>query len=166
MHFFFVTNAVLSVDGECLYLEDSFRDIIETPNTRNVMIKLHTACVDLYNTQLPLKPLERDLRLSRQTMRNEIEYHTLFIPKRPQLNLKDVRMISVDPVIQSPANETPAEIIPAKPEIEETKEEKIDKISFIIEDDAVLDGIADSIKDFITDKTERNELKEKAKICL
>lgn len=160
--FFFVTNAVLSVDGECLYLEDSFRDIIEHQIPENVMIKLHTACVDLYNTQLPLKPLERDLRLSRQTMRNEIEYHTLFIPKRPQLNLKDVRMISVDPVIQSPANETPAEIIPAKPEIEETKEEKIDKISFIIEDDAVLDGIADSIKDFITDKTERNELKEKS----
>lgn len=79
--FFFVTNSILSVDGECLYLDETFRDIIEHQIPENVMIKLHSACIDLYNTQLPLKPLERDLMLSRQTMRNEIEYHSLFIPK-------------------------------------------------------------------------------------
>lgn len=159
--FFFVSNSILRVDGECLYIDDSFREIIENQIPENVMVKLHTACVDLYNTQLPLKPLERDLRLSRQTMRNEIEYHTLFIPKKPQLNLKDVRTITIDPVIQAPVQEVQPEEVKTPP-VEETKEEKINKISFIIEDDAVLDGIADSIKDFITDKTERNELEEKS----
>ena len=77
--YFDVADYAQNLDGQYLVY---FRDIIEHQIPENVMIKLHTACVDLYNTQLPLKPLERDLRLSRQTMRNEIEYHTLFIPKK------------------------------------------------------------------------------------
>ena len=82
---FFVQNSLLSVAGECLYLKDTLRVVMENQIPENVMIKLHTACIDLYNTQLPLKPLERDLMLSRQTMRNEIEYHSMFIPKKPVL---------------------------------------------------------------------------------
>ena len=97
---FFVTNSLLSVDGESLYLKDFFREIIEHQIPDNVMIKLHSACVDLYNTQLPLKPLERDLRLSRQTMRNEIEYHSMFIPKKPNLNPQNVQVIDVNPVVE------------------------------------------------------------------
>lgn len=169
---FFVTNSILSVDGECLYLDEAFRDIIEHQIPENVMIKLHSACVDLYNTQLPLKPLERDLMLSRQTMRNEIEYHSLFIPKKPELNMKDVRLISVDPMVETSPN-TPAvevqkeetstiEPTPGTQQQEETKEDKINKISFIIEDESVLDNIADSIKGFIDDKTKQNELEEKS----
>lgn len=167
--FFFVTNSILSVDGECLYLDDSYRDIIENQIPENVMIKLHSACVDLYNTQLPLKPLERDLRLSRQTMRNEIEYHSLFIPKKPVLNLKDVRMVTVEPVAETAQEEpvveitAPVEQVQNEQEKEESKEEKINKISFIIDDEAV-DNIADSIKDFIVDKTQQNELEEKSEM--
>lgn len=160
--FFFVTNSILSVDGEFLYLQESFRDIIEHQIPENVMVKLHSACIDLYNTQLPLKPLERDLRLSRQTMRNEIEYHTLFIPKRPTLNLQDVRIIDVNPVVEAPIEVSAAPTVENAAVKEETKEEKINKISFIIDDEAVLDGIADSINGFITDKIQRNELEEQS----
>ncbi len=170
--FFFVSNSILSVDGECLYLDEAFREIIEHQIPENVMIKLHSACVDLYNTQLPLKPLERDLMLSRQTMRNEIEYHSLFIPKKPELNMKDVRLITVDPMVETSKN-TPAvevqkeetsttESTPAPQPQEETKEDKINKISFIIDDESVLDNIADSIKGFVDDKTKQNELEEKS----
>ncbi len=73
--YFFVQNYLLNVDGESLYIKDYYREIIEQQIQQSVMVKLHKACVELYETQLPLKPLERDLRLSRQTMRNEIDYH-------------------------------------------------------------------------------------------
>ena len=130
--FFFVTNSILSVDGEFLYLQESFRDVIEHQIPENVMVKLHSACIDLYNTQLPLKPLERDLRLSRQTMRNEIEYHTLFIPKRPVLNLQDVRIIDVNPVVEAPIEIAPASSVEKAEVKEETKEEKLIKSALLL----------------------------------
>ena len=160
--FFFVTNSVLSVDGECLYLQDCFREIIDHQIPENVQVKLHSACVDLYNTQLPLKPLERDLKLSRQTMRNEIEYHSLFIPKKPVLNLKNVQVIDVNPAVEVVSETVPVAVENNIPEKEESKEEKINKISFIIEDEAILDGIADSIKDFVTEKIEQTQIVEKS----
>lgn len=163
---FFVTNSLLSVDGESLYLKDFFREIIEHQIPDNVMIKLHSACVDLYNTQLPLKPLERDLRLSRQTMRNEIEYHSMFIPKKPNLNPQNIQVIDVNPVVEM----TPQTVQEIEKEVveketaqisaphEETKEEKLDKISFIIDDEDMLNNIADSIKDFVSEKIETNKI--------
>ncbi len=160
---FFVQNAILSVDGQCLYLKDIYREVIENQIPENVMIKIHTACIDLYNTQLPLKPLERDLMLSRQTMRNEIEYHSMFIPKKPVINPNVVQPLLVEPSVILPVK---LELQPEpvaheqKPVEEETKEEKINKISFIIEDDAVLDNIADSIKDFIVTTAQDSKLKE------
>jgi len=156
---FFIANSLLSVEGECLYLKDCFREVIESRIPDNVRIKLHSACIDLYNTQLPLKPMERDLMLSRQTMRNEIEYHSMFIPKKPVLT----RPVNIAPApvvqeIQPSAIEQIPQPEPVVPK-EETIEEKIDKISFIIEDEGMLDDIADSIKDFIdtSDKTAKLE---------
>lgn len=160
--FFFVANALLCVEGECLYLEEAYRDVIENQIPENVMVKLHSACIDLYNTQLPLKPLERDLRLSRQTMRNEIEYHTMFIPKKPVLNLQDFRVITPDIRITESETAVKKEEAVVNPEHEETKEEKINKISFIIDEEAI-GNIADSIKDFISDKAEIDEIKEQSR---
>ena len=160
---FFISNSILSVDGECLYLRDSFRDIVEHQIPENVMVKLHSACVDLYNTQLPLKPLERDLCLSRQTMRNEIEYHSMFIPKKPVLNSSKTQFIEVNPAVEVVPETIPvpkSENLDSQTEHEETKEEKINKISFIIEDEAVLDGIADSIKDFISEQVQTTQFEE------
>lgn len=154
---FFLQNSILSCDGECLYLKDIFREVLENQIPENVMVKLHSACIDLYNTQLPLKPLERDLMLSRQTMRNEIEYHSMFIPKKPVVNPKAVQPLLVEPVASSPVAEPVVE--PAVVE-EVSKEEKIDKISFIIDDESVLDGIANSINDFIVTTTQDSKLKQ------
>ncbi len=161
---FFVANSLLAVDGECLYLKDCFREVLENQIPENVMIKLHSACIDLYNTQLPLKPLERDLMLSRQTMRNEIDYHSMFIPKKPVFTTPvNVQTPAPTPVEALPAPETPT----PEPETIETKEEKINKISFIIEDEGVLDNIADSIKDFIITTASDTKLeKESAQMNL
>lgn len=154
---FFLQNSILSCDGECLYLKDIFREVLENQIPENVMIKLHSACIDLYNTQLPLKPLERDLMLSRQTMRNEIEYHSMFIPKKPVVNPKAVQPLLVEPVAPMAVAEPVVEPVVVE---EESKEEKIDKISFIIEDESVLDGIANSINDFIVTTTQDSKLKQ------
>lgn len=157
---FFINNSILSYDGASLYLKEEFRDIIELRIPDNVRIKLHKACIDLYNTQLPLKPSERDLLLSRQTMRHEIEYHEMFIPYQPDLsNAVEIVADMPKPVIEN--NPEAAEQTEIKPENPvETKEEKINKISFIIEDETLLDGIADSIKGFINKEIETTKIEQ------
>lgn len=156
--YFFVQNYLLSVDGENLYLKDFFREIIEQQIQQSVMLKLHKACVDLYETQLPLKPLERDLRLSRQTMRNEIDYHSLFIPQKPQQvqNFAPNLAQFVQPL--TPKQQTPEQIPVSAPAKEETKEEKIEKINFIFEDESILDNIASSINNFIQETVSNKEI--------
>ena len=147
---FFLNNNVLSSFGEYLYLPDYYKTIAENSISESVAIKLHQGCVDLYNTQLPLKPLERDLLVSRQTMRNEIEYHSMFIPKKA-FNIKAEPIAELDAVLE---NKT--EVFES---VVEQKEEKIKKMSFIFDDDntGVLDKIADSIKDFMTYSDKRIE---------
>lgn len=82
---YFTDNLVLTREGSMIYLQDYYKVIAENSIAENIAVKIHKNCVELYNTQLPLKPLERDLLISRQTMRKEIEYHSLFIPKKPVL---------------------------------------------------------------------------------
>lgn len=156
--YFFVQNYLLSVDGENLYLKDFFREIIEQQIQQSVMLKLHKACVDLYETQLPLKPLERDLRLSRQTMRNEIDYHLLFIPQRPQQiqNFAPNLAQFVQPL--TPQKQESEQISVSAPVKEETKEEKIEKINFIFDDESILDNIAFSINNFIQETVSSKEI--------
>lgn len=57
------------------YLKDYVKnEYIKTINTET-KIKVHEYLINLYNSELPLKPFERELFLSRQTMRQEILYH-------------------------------------------------------------------------------------------
>jgi len=146
---FFLNNSVLAKNGEYLYLPDYFKIISENSISEGVSVKIHQGCVDLYNTQLPLKPLERDLVISRQTMRNEIEFHSIFIPKKPQIKKQDV--IESKEVVVLAEEVQPVAITVAD------KDEQIKKMSFIFEDDntGVLDKIADSIKDFLTSSDNR-----------
>lgn len=160
---FFIQNSILSIDNDSIYLKDYYREIIERQIQDSVMIKIHKSCVDLYETQLPLKPLERDLRLSRQTMRNEIEYHSLFIPKKIEIPTTQPLMVTqiaqVAPIKQKidKSNEQ-QQIVSNEQIVEETKEEKFEKINFIFEDEQILDNIANSINSYITEKIERKEL--------
>ena len=150
---FFVQNSVLASEGESIYLPDYYREIIEHQIQDNVMIKLHKSCIQLYEAQLPLKPMERDLRLSRQTMRNEIDYHNLFVPQRPKIQpIVDLRIPGTFIKKEEPVEEQVSVVQ------DDDKEEKIENINFIIEDGAVLDDIAGSIKDFVSDKAQINEL--------
>lgn len=64
-----------------IYVNNLFKTYIEEIMPIGIKQKLHEYIINLYETQLPLKPFERNLLISRQTMRNEIEYHKIFAPK-------------------------------------------------------------------------------------
>lgn len=161
---YFIQNAILSYEGNSIYLKEDLREIIENQIPANVMIKLHRACIDLYNTQLPLKPAERDLLLSRQTMRNEIEYHSMFLPKRPVILPKPVKKELPEVAKTSQVENIPIQVSDDTKvtAVEETKEDKINKISFIIEDEAMLDNIAESINSFITTTAQTTQLEKES----
>ena len=144
----FLDNMILNRDKNMIYLQDYYKAISENSIPESVSVKLHRACVDLYNTQLPLKPFERDLLISRQTMRSEIEYHSMFIPQKPMINPVNNATIS--------SVEYSAEGISALPEKKEepqSNEEKLKNISFIFESEEneqkIMSEIADSINKFI-----------------
>ena len=120
---FFEDYLLIAQENQMIYLPDYYKIIAENSIAENIALKIHKSCVDLYETQLPLKPLERDLLISRQTMRSEIEYHSLFIPKKPIMMHK--------PVTEPQFIETKVpEQLMLPPQNKQEKDEQIKKISF------------------------------------
>lgn len=155
---YFVDNLVLTREGAMIYLQDYYKTIAENSIAENIAIKIHKSCTELYNTQLPLKPLERDLLISRQTMRKEMEFHSLFIPKKPVLKMKAV------PEVKFIEQSVPKTIAaPTKQE----KEEEIKKISFVFESEenemAIMNKIACSINKFVDVSDRKNKALEEIK---
>ncbi len=145
---FFIEKKIISAQGEQIYLEDYFKDIFENSIPENIAVKLHKSCVELYESQLPLKPFERNLLISRKTMRSEIEYHSMFIPKKPMLEQKQA-------VVEQQAQ------VETKP-----VENKVENLSFIFETEEsgdILEKIAGSITDYITISDERVKEREEIK---
>ena len=136
----FIETMILSKDENMIYLKDYYKSIAENSIPDNVALKLHRSCVELYNTQLPLKPMERDLLISRATMRSEIEYHSMFLPKKPVIKPKHVLEHAEPSNIEEPVE------IPQKKDIS--------SIRFIFESEeeefSIMNKIADSINEFIT----------------
>ena len=77
-----LSNKILTKENNQIYVQDYFKEQVNVAIPQNVALKLHQKIIDIYEAQLPLKPMERTILLSRQTMRKEIEYHTLFLPKK------------------------------------------------------------------------------------
>ncbi|MBE7705266.1 MAG: hypothetical protein E7Z90_05590 [Cyanobacteria bacterium SIG29] len=72
---FLLQKHVLAEKFGKYYLKDYLKnEFIKSINLES-KIKVHKFMVELYETELPLKPFERQLFLSRQTMRQEIAYH-------------------------------------------------------------------------------------------
>lgn len=136
----FIETLVLSADENMLYLKDYYKKIAENSIPDNVATRIHKSCVELYNTQLPLKPMERNLLISRATMRSEIEYHSMFLPKKTVLKQKPESTIPEQP-------STP--VVTQEPETKDIK-----NIRFIFDSEEeeadIMGKIADSINEFIT----------------
>ena len=150
----FIEACILALDGETIYLKDYYKVIAENSIPDNVAVKIHKSCVDLYNTQLPLKPMERNLLISRATMRSEIEYHTMFLPKKPAIKPKYI-------IENGLRIDQPQELPPQEPE----EQKDIKNISFIFdseeEESSIMNQIADSINEFITFTDEQLKAIEK-----
>ena len=158
----FIDNFLICKEKNMIYLQDYYKNISQNSIPENVNVKLHKSCVELYSTQLPLKPFERDLLISRQTMRSEIEYHTLFLPQKPLL-MKQMETAAIEAIEYAATSTQNYESIPEaeelvpQPDIQiikpESKEEKIKKISFIFETEdeekEIMNGIANSINQYI-----------------
>lgn len=80
-----VENLIITTEDSKIFVQDYFKEEADSLSSPGFLQKVHQYIIDLYSTQLPLKPLERDICVSRQTMRKEIEYHNFFLPKKPKL---------------------------------------------------------------------------------
>lgn len=81
---FLIENLIITKDGCLFYVPDYIKEQVDYSSATNIAQRIRQYIIDLYLTQLPLRPMERDVCVSRQTMRKEIEHHTLFLPKRPK----------------------------------------------------------------------------------
>lgn len=88
---FLINNLIIIQENSQLYVQDYLTEEIDESTPVHILQKIRQYIIDLYLSQLPLKPLERNICISRQTMRKEIEYHKLFLPKKPK-NIDNVTM--------------------------------------------------------------------------
>ncbi len=79
-----IDNLLIIRDDSQIYIRDYLKEEIGDVISSHILQRIRQYIIDLYLTQLPLKPLERNICISRQTMRKEIEYHKLFLPKKPK----------------------------------------------------------------------------------
>ena len=119
-------NKILTRENNQIYVQDYFKEQVDVTIPQNVAVKIHQNIIDIYEAQLPLKPLERTILLSRQTMRKEIEYHSLFLPKKinpadiAQNTLgfvsytKDKSLDVKQPTIQQQPTQTPTSNTPSQ----------------------------------------------------
>lgn len=89
---FMINNFIIIEDDSELYVGDFLKELADELIAPQLAQKIRQYIVDLYQTQLPLKPFGRDICISRQTMRKEIEYHQIFLPKKP----KNIDIAGVD----------------------------------------------------------------------
>ncbi len=154
---YFADNLILIKENSLIYLQDYYKVIAENSIAENIAQKIHKSCVELYETQLPLKPLERDLLLSRQTMRKEIEFHSLFIPKKPAIAQKNI--------LEQQFIET--KIAEQIPQTKSEKDEQIKKISFVFESEAdemaIMNKIATSIHKFVDISDKKHKMLDEMK---
>lgn len=66
---------LLCREGNNIYLKDYVKDTVKTTLNAQTTYDIHNYLHDLYESQLPKKPAERDLTISRGTMRRESSYH-------------------------------------------------------------------------------------------
>lgn len=158
----FASNYLIEIEHGNIYLKDYYKDITETEIPDNVLVKLHRACVELYEMQLPRKPEERDLLISRRTIRQEIEYHKLFLPKKVEhsnsVEVYNAQALMVKP-IEKPQTEKIVEKEKTLPQTLPPKKELKDLL-FVFdeaEENNLLSGIANSINEFMAEAQAKEE---------
>lgn len=129
---FLIDNLIIIEDKSQLYVQDYIKEQADEAISSHVAQKIHQYIIDLYNTQLPLRPSKRDICVSRQTMRKEIEYHQFFLPRRPRNREKapvDIDYLSYSKIIdfgkEKNEPEAKTENKKSKPQIDLTQRKNI-----------------------------------------
>ena len=78
---YMIEKGVLAREYGVVFLKNSLKKYLQNSVAHFEKIKYHTMWRDFYTSQLPLKPNERAVLISRDTMRAQIEYHSSFIIK-------------------------------------------------------------------------------------
>lgn len=118
---FMIDNFIIIEDDSQLYVNDFLKEQADESIAPQVALKIRQYIVDLYQTQLPLKPFGRDICISRQTMRKEIEYHQIFLPKKPK-NI-DVAGVDINYLSYSHVNDFDS-VLKAEEQKQEEEKEK------------------------------------------
>lgn len=72
-------KGIISSEYGVVFLKNSLKKYLQSTVAHFEKIKYHTLWRDFYTSQLPLKPNERAMLISRDTMRAQIEYHSSFV---------------------------------------------------------------------------------------
>ena len=93
---YMLEKGLLSNEYGFIYIKDYFKKYLQKTVEHFEKIKIHALWRDFYSSQLPLKPADRAVLISRNTMRAQIEYHGSFVIKqRPQdSGTQDVSLMS------------------------------------------------------------------------
>lgn len=84
---------LLCREGSAIYLKDYVKNTVVPAINLQTQKSIHDYLYELYEAQLPKKPSERDLIISRRTMRSESAYHkeaadNTVVKNQPQQNVK------------------------------------------------------------------------------
>ncbi len=77
-----------------LYVKDYFKRELEKEIEQFDTIKIHGFLEKFYNNMLPKKPLEREIPISRSTMRREKEYHSKFVDSYQLTKMRSEHSVS------------------------------------------------------------------------
>ena len=162
----FAINGLIEIEQGHIYLKSYYRNILDVEIPDNIKVKLHRSCMELYEMQLPLKPDERALLISRRTLRQEIEYHKTFLPKQ-FISKNNVEIINGQVVfVQQEPTQTKDKLQQAPEEKTlytnedketlniPTKPKRLQDLLFVFEEEEenlLLDNISDSITQFLKD---------------
>ncbi|MBO7671899.1 tetratricopeptide repeat protein [bacterium] len=147
-------NMIIEIDHGNIYLKDYYKDMSGAEIPQNILNKIHKSCIELYELQLPRKPDDRDLLISRKTIRQEIEYHRIFVPKKYEPGTNSLAIYNSQPIIvksQQLAQEQP-ENKPETPKAEPEQPKELKDILFVFneeEEKSLMTGIAESISSFM-----------------
>ncbi len=92
---YMIEKGVLAYEYGVVFLKNSLKKYLQNSVAPFEKTKYHTLWRDFYTSQLPLKPNERAVLISRDTMRAQIEYHSSFIVKtKADAHQTDMSLIS------------------------------------------------------------------------
>lgn len=76
---YMIEKGIISDEYGGVFLKPALKKYLQSSIAHFEKIKIHSFWRDFYTSQLPLKPNERALLISRNTMRAQIEYHSSFV---------------------------------------------------------------------------------------